>query len=159
LVLALLTLPFPWLEVRCNSRNVQPQTHYSQTGLQILAGRSTVLTPPPAPAAQQAPPPPAPAPPAAPPAPGRPGAQVNPFRQAIAWLWLVCIVAGVAVALAGRTFALALLNLIFSASAALLVLVLLGVVAFEEAFNSVSFTNCPLLAFLLCLAATGGGIA
>src|SRR5262245_10903721 len=51
LVLALLTLPFPWLEVRCNSSNVQPRTHYSQTGLQLLVGRSTVLTPPPAPAA------------------------------------------------------------------------------------------------------------
>jgi hypothetical protein len=149
LLLALLTLPFPWLEVRCSGgTNAPPSLHYTQTGLQVLAGRCTMPEPPPDGARSAAP--------SAPVTKTRSAERANPLRQAVAWVWLLSIGAGIGFALAGRTFVQSLLSLIFAAASALLILVLMVVVIFEEAFNSLTFTPWPLGAFLLCLAATAG---
>jgi hypothetical protein len=153
LVLALVTLPLPWLEVRCASRNQGPtREHYSQTGLQILAGRCTNhVRPAPASARQ---------PRAAAPvvATSTPGEYVRPARLAVSWLWVLTALVAAGCGLAARTFTPALLNLIFSAATVVLMLALFVVVVFEEALNSISITYAPLAALMFCVAATAGSV-
>jgi hypothetical protein len=138
LVLALLTLPFPWLEVRCQPRgSPTPNLHYTQTGAQMLLNRSTRLD-------------------------GRTtasGVVEMQARLVIIWLWLAAVLAALGAALAARDFAPALLNLLLSCVSLLLFVVLLVVVTIEELFNSVTFTAWPFVALLACFVAVGGSIA
>src|SRR5262249_8542902 len=84
MVLALLTLPLPWLEVSCQGGGTgssTPRFHYSQTGLQMMADTQTDLTPPQA---------------------GSVPREPRPFRQAGTIIWAVTLLAGAITALAGR---------------------------------------------------------
>jgi hypothetical protein len=142
LLLALLTLPLPWLEVRCQSSGAT-NVHYTQTGAEMLVNRCTRLDQPvnPGPIRRTT-----------------PNDELYPGRLSAVWLWFLTVAVGVIVGLAGRSFVPSLISLILSCASVVLLLLLFVVIVVEEAANSLSFTGAPMLAFVACLAAMAGSI-
>jgi hypothetical protein len=140
MVLALLTLPLPWLEVRCQgggSGSSTPRFHYSQTGLQMMADQQTDLAAPP---------------------PGSPPREPRPFRQVGTILWAVTLLAGAVTALAGRGLVWNIVHACCAAFALILLPALILGIIFGEVANSVTLTPWPLIAFLACVGAMAGSL-
>lgn len=132
LLLALRTLPLPWLEVRCVSH--ENDTGYSQTGLQVLGNRCTNLT-------------------TAPPQSSWAG---RPLRAVVGWWWVLVVIAAVGLGLFGGLFVPALLNLMLSCiSTGLFLTLLAGVIVSELPFRSVTFSLVPYVTLLACAVAAG----
>lgn len=138
LVLALLVVPLPWLEVRCNSTN-PGNRHYSQTGIQVLTADSTPLN-----------------------GPGSDGSRSEQFavRAVVCWLWLAAVSVALVAGCLGRTFVPALVNLICACGSITLFLGFLGVVLWQEfLFHQVILFPAPFAALICCAAATAGSVA
>ena len=140
MVLALLTLPLPWLEVSCQGGGTggsTPRFHYQQTGVQMMADTQTDLTPPP---------------------PGSPPREPRPFRQVGTIIWAAALLAGAITALAGRGLVWNVIQTCWAGFAVLVLPALLFGVIIGEVTNSVTVTPWPLIAFLACVGALVGSI-
>lgn len=141
-ILALLTLPLPWLEVSCtNWGTAAPQSHYSQTGLQIMTDTQTDL----------------PAPNAPPNAVAQPR-EPRPMRQFGLIFWAVLLVTVAVVGFVGRGLAFQVPQLCGAIAALLYLPFFIFTVSFGEFGKQVTWTPWPFLACLACLGSLVGTI-
>jgi hypothetical protein len=129
LVLALLTLPFPWIEVRCGGNT------FRQSGVEILLNRQTDIDRNTGATASR----------------GR--EFTKPARVFLAWLWVLVSAAGVVLGYFARAFVPALLHLLFSCGSVGLFSTLLAKIQLEELLCSLRFSPVLGVTFLSCLVA------
>lgn len=115
LVLAILTLPLPWVEVRCTGPGQSNSFYYRQTGTQILLDRATDIDPVSGRATKEL-----------------TGDGCSKFRVVMAWLWFLVVLVGAGFGFFSHEFASALLHLILSCISFTLLAVLLIGIFIEE---------------------------